>query len=415
VIAEEDFLQWHIITGEYPPQLGGVSDYTYQVAQEMARTGVKVHVWAPATHVQMVHQDSAQVHALPTGFGWRWLKELDWRLKFHEAPRNILIQYVPHMYGWKSMNLALCWWIFRQRKHNVCVMFHEVAFPFRSGQPLRHRLLAMVHRIMAWSVLRSVRHSFTSTDLHLALLQKLGNQQTPVSMLRICSNIPWESYQVGGARARAEDVPGEPFTIGIFSNFDTEIRSVLEPVIGRALENPDMRVALLGPGEAFRQSLAKQYPQVADRIESTGRLHVTEVARHMQRCDALLQLYPDGASAARGTLIAALASGVPVITTSGPRTDRLLLESKTMLFADASPQSVKEALEFLKKSPELAREMGARAQRLYKESFHPAVIVSAVRNTGPCPTDKDLARNRLSVGDAPGRETSLKSEALIRR
>jgi glycosyltransferase involved in cell wall biosynthesis len=415
VIAEEDFLQWHIITGEYPPQLGGVSDYTYQVAQEMARTGIKAHVWAPATHLQMLHQDSAQVHALPKGFGWRWLKELDWRLKFHDAPRNILIQYVPHMYGWKSMNLALCWWIFRQRKHNVCVMFHEVAFPFRSGQPLRHRLLAMVHRIMAWSVLRSVRHSFTSTDQHLALLQKLGNQQTPISMLRICSNIPWESYQVGGARARTEDAPNEPFTIGIFSNFDAEIRSVLEPVIGRALENPDMRVALLGPGEAFRQSLGKQYPQAADRIESTGRLHVTEVARHMQRCDALLQLYPDGAVAARGTLIAALASGVPVITTSGPRTDRLLLESQTMLFAEASPQSVKEALEVLKKSPELAREMGAKAQRLYKESFHPAVIVSAVRNTGSCPIDKDLARNRLSVGDASGRENSLKSEALIRR
>ena len=109
----------------------------------------------------------------------------------------------------------------------------------------------------------------------------------------------------------------------------------------------------------------------------------------MQRCDALLQLYPDGASAARGTLIAALASGVPVVTTSGPTTDRMLLDSQTMLFPSATPQSIREALELLKESPALARELGARAQRLYRESFQPSVIVSAIRNVGSCAIDKD--------------------------
>ncbi len=318
------------------------------------------------------------------------------RLRSYAAPRNILIQYVPHMYGWKSMNLAFCWWIFRQRKHNVCIMFHEVAFPFRSGQPLRHHLLAMVHRAMAWAVLRSVRHSFTSTDQHLALLQTLGSHETRLSMLRICSNIPTETYRAVSPHARTETVPGGFFTIGIFSNFDSEIRAVLEPVIGCVLQNPNMAIALLGPGESFRHALVEQYPQAADRIGSTGRLRVTEVAQHMQRCDALLQLYPDGASAARGTLIAALASGVPVVTTSSPTTDRMLLDSQTMLFPSATPQSIREALELLKESPALARDLGARAQRLYRESFQPSVIVSAIRNVGPCSIEKEL------VSEEPG-------------
>lgn len=383
-------MEWHIVTGEYPPQLGGVSDYTYQVSQEMAKRGDQVHVWSPATHLEVTQRDAAEVHALPKGFGARWLNELDWRLRSYPAPRNILIQYVPHMYGWKSMNLAFCWWIFKQRKHNVCVMFHEVAFPFRSGQPLRHHLLAMVHRVMAWAVLRSARRSFTSTDQHLALLQTLGSEKTPLRMLRICSNIPTETYRAVGPHARTETVAGGLFSIGIFSNFDSEIRAVLEPVIGCVLENPNMAVALLGPGEAFRHSLVKRYPQAADRIGSTGRLRVTEVAQHMQRCDALLQLYPDGASAARGTLIAALASGVPVVTTSSPTTDRVLLDSQTMLFPSASGQSIREALELLKESPALARDLGVRAQRLYKESFQPSVIVSAIRNVGACSIDEAL-------------------------
>ncbi len=389
---------WHIITGEYPPQLGGVSDYTYQISQELAKEGEQVHVWSPdigpaafdqpAVFHQPAafHQEKAQVHALPRGYGFRWLRQLDRQLRSYKGPRNILIQYVPHMYGWKSMNLAFCWWIFRQRKQKVCVMFHEVAFPFRSGQPLRHSLLAAVHRAMAWSILRSVRHSFTSTEPYLALLRNLGNSRTPIGMLRICSNVPMESYRSEGADHRDEDRRGA-FTVGIFSNFSPELRTTLEPAIGAILENPRISVALLGPGESFRKSLAQQFPQAADRIATTGRLHVTQIGKHMRSCDALLQLYPDGASAARGTLIAALASGVPVVTTAGPDTDRLLLESGAMLFSEGSQQSIRDAVELLRETPARARELGARALRLYSESFQPAAIVSAIREAMGCPNE----------------------------
>ena len=40
--------EWHIITHEYPPQVGGVSDYTYLLASALAAAGDSVHVWCPA-------------------------------------------------------------------------------------------------------------------------------------------------------------------------------------------------------------------------------------------------------------------------------------------------------------------------------------------------------------------------------
>jgi glycosyltransferase involved in cell wall biosynthesis len=212
----------------------------------------------------------------------------------------------------------------------------------------------------------------------LDLLQSLGSRKSPISLLRICSNIPSESYQWDGGH-RQEDDPRAPFTVGIFSNFAAELREVLTPVIGSVLENPKIAVALLGPGEAFRESLIKKYPQAANRIRSTGRLHVSKVAERMRGCNALLQIYPDGASAARGTLIGALASGIPVITTAGPNTDKLLLESNTMLFSDLSPQSIRNNVEMLSQNPDMARDLGMRAQRLYQESFQPSVIVSRLR------------------------------------
>ena len=383
-------MEWHVVTGEYPPQLGGVSDYTYQVARELANTGDEVHVWAPDTDLEGFHEKSPQVHALPAGFGSHWLRELDRQLKSYASPRNILIQYVPHMYGWKSMNLPLCWWIFMQRKQNVCVMFHEVAFPFRGGQRLRHGLLAIVHRVMAWVILRSARHSFTSTDPYLALLRTLGNDDTPISMLRICSNIPQESYHSEGPPARQETSSSGLFKVGIFSSFGAELSEFLEPVIACLLENPEIEVALLGPGESLRKSIAEQHPETAGRVESTGRLHVSEIAQHMRRCDALLQLYPEGASAARGTLVGALASGVPVITSAGPETDRLLLESESMLISDGSPQSVRKAVELLRENPACARELAVRAQHLYRDSFQPAVIASGIRGAISCSDRREL-------------------------
>ena len=40
--------RWVLITGEYPPAPGGVSDYSSMVARGLAEAGDEVHVWAPA-------------------------------------------------------------------------------------------------------------------------------------------------------------------------------------------------------------------------------------------------------------------------------------------------------------------------------------------------------------------------------
>jgi glycosyltransferase involved in cell wall biosynthesis len=196
-----------------------------------------------------------------------------------------------------------------------------------------------------------------------------------------------ESYPSEGPSKRDDGRRGA-FTVGIFSNFSSELRTALEPAIGAILENPGISIALLGPAESFRKSLAQQFPRATGRIAATGRLHVTQIGKHMRSCDALLQLYPDGASAARGTLIAALASGVPVVTTAGPDTDRLLVESGAMLFAQGSPESIRDAVELLRETPARAREIGLRALRLYADSFQPAVIVSAIREALGCPSEK---------------------------
>ena len=104
---------WHIITGEYPPQPGGVADYTSLVARELAKAGDGVDVWTPECGMTQGSVPGVRLHRLPGHFGPRALTTLGRALA--EANGNrILVQYVPHAFGFKAMNLPLCYWLYAQ-------------------------------------------------------------------------------------------------------------------------------------------------------------------------------------------------------------------------------------------------------------------------------------------------------------
>src|ERR1700758_2263118 len=99
---------WHIVTGEYPPDPGGVSDYTRLVALGLAARGDGVHVWAPAGADDGAQAEGGvEVHRLPGGFGPRTLDALSRGLAGAGAGQ-ILVQYVPQGFGMRGMNLPFC-------------------------------------------------------------------------------------------------------------------------------------------------------------------------------------------------------------------------------------------------------------------------------------------------------------------
>ncbi len=176
-----------MITGEYPPQAGGVSDYSRLVACGLVKAGDIVQVYAPENPVtyskvgskvglQIEPQVEAQialaeaegvtVHRLPGRFGMRALAELS-RSIGHGTHERLLIQYVPHAFGYKAMNLPFCLWLYVHTRRNggAAVMFHEVNLGFTSGNPMRYRLLDAVTKLMALLVARSAAQIFVATPV----------------------------------------------------------------------------------------------------------------------------------------------------------------------------------------------------------------------------------------------------------
>ncbi|MBZ5610952.1 MAG: glycosyltransferase family 4 protein [Acidobacteriia bacterium] len=384
-------MEWHIVTGEFPPALGGVSDYTQQLVAALVDVSEQVHVWAPAcsTEPQTNAVRNFHFHPLPSPFQCRWLRALDQGLAGRDKEAVVLVQYVPHMYGWKAMNLGFCWWLFKQRRRNLLVMFHEVAFPFKPGQPWKHHLLAAVHRLMAWMMLRSARHSFTSIESYEELLRSLA-PEARIRLLRLFSNVPFDTSSSSDGDAEQHERNGD--TLGVFSSFNAEICELLEHTLPTVLENPAVHVLLIGPGAALIERFCATFPKFRDRLSTSGHVNALEVGRHFRACDVLLQLYPDGAAGARGTLLAALASGVPVVTTAGRLTDPLLKSSNAIVFADPYPSAIRRAIDDLLANKARARMLGASTRRFYETHYDVAVAVKTL---------KEAARESAAVCDLP--------------
>ena len=246
-------IRWAILTGEYPPQAGGVSDYTRLVAEGLAAVGNEVAVYGPPqSHGPDLTAPGVRVRRLPDRFGSRGLRWLDLELT-RDRPDRILIQYVPHAFGWKAMNLPFVAWVLIRRvrrRDDVRVMFHEVAFPW-VRRPMRHNVLAAVHRVMAAVMLRACTRAYVAIPGWVPLLRRLGAGRLPIAWTPVPSNVPEEASTSAVAARRAELTRDDP-TVRLVCHFGTygpSVTRALGPVVRELLDRrPEVRVVLLGAG-----------------------------------------------------------------------------------------------------------------------------------------------------------------------
>src|SRR5688572_4626035 len=124
---------WHVVTCEYPPGIGGISDHTAQLASGLAAAGDEVHVYCPGP--DRINTGPVRVHAVLGSFAAPDLRRADREIDACPAPRRLLVQWVPHGFGRRSMNLGFCLWVARRarRGDRVHVVVHEPYLEFTRG------------------------------------------------------------------------------------------------------------------------------------------------------------------------------------------------------------------------------------------------------------------------------------------
>jgi glycosyltransferase involved in cell wall biosynthesis len=365
-------LRWQLITGEYPPAPGGVSDYTALLARALAEAGDLVEVWAPQCPGQAPSVPGVTVHRLPGRFGPRALARLGAALHGRRDDR-VLVQYVPHMYGWRAMNLAFCSWLLLRCPLPPWVMFHEVTFPCAWGQRLRHNVLGTVNHVMAAMVARAAERIFVSTLVWRGLLRRLAPGRRPIHWLPVPSNVATRVDSAAVAALRTELGGGDGRRIiGHFGTFGGMNADLLMAALPPLLLADAGRLGLLvGRGSiGFAEQLVRRHSALDGRVLARGEVHADLVAAHLKACDLLVQTYPDGASSRRGSLMAGLALGVPAVTTHGFATEPVWEEEGLVALAPSGDcPALVAAAEQLLADPRARHDLSARGVAGYARHF----------------------------------------------
>ena len=369
---------WHLLTPEFPPGGGGVGDYTAILAAGLADAGDSVHVWYPAPGAAPADAAAGRgvlTRHLPDRFGPDSRAILEKALS--ATPGIVVVQYVPAAFGARGMNVPFCFWLARLRKAgtDVRVMFHEPFFYFGISRPWRNAL-AIVQRAMAAILLRASTRIYYSTETWKRLLAPYG-PQADVEILPIPATIPAEVPAEAVAWARGPR--GGGFLIGHFGTYGEHVGRELDLILPALLRRlPDARVLLVGEGS---EMFARRLPaDVQARVESTGRLPGAAAAAALRACDLLVQPYPDGVTTRRTSVMGALTTAVPVLTTAGPLTEPVWAETSAVALAPAGDYSALTDLAAgLAADPEARTALGARGRQLYDTRFALDVTIARLR------------------------------------
>ena len=384
--------RWDLVTGEYPPRHGGVSDYSVAVAEGLAATGAEVHVWCAGRGDDSVTSSGVQLHAIAGQWSPGDLRRVNDALARLPGPRRLLVQWVPHAYGRRALNVAFCRWIRRRGRHGdrVELMVHEPFLAFGEGS-LRQTAAAVVHRAMVGLLLSVAARVWVSVPAWAGLLRPWTlRRDVPFCWLPVPSSIPVAHQPGAVARLRAQLAPADGLVVGHFGTYGDLIAGPLAPVLRTVLATlPTTRVVLLGHNsDRFARTLSQGGPDLGSRIVATGGLNPETLSCHLQACDLMVQPYPDGVSTRRSTAMAALSHGCPLVTTSGRLTEPFWAGSRAATLAPAGDGgALARAVLELGQDQDRRRRQGLAAQRLYAAHFDLSHTITALRSQTCPPTD----------------------------
>ena len=374
---------WHVLTPEYPPDVGGVADYVRVLAPALVPAVGDVHVWCPGPEDAVAHGgDGVVVHRRREPFTRTGLRGLGRALDECAAPRVLLVEYVPHGFGARGMNVGFARWVLARRRagDDVQVMFHEVAHPWVAW-PLHHNLLAAVQRSMGERLVRAARRIYVSIPGWGRLLGRIGASRAAISWTPIPATVTVAASPAAIAAVRRGVTAGSPSArvVGHFGTYGRAVTALLEPALAELLaREADVRIRLLGAGgDHWRDGFVARHPGVGGRVTASGRLTPDEVAAHLRACDLVVQPFPDGVSSRRSSVMAALANAVPVVATTGRLTESLWCDAVALTPVGRAADLV-DVVSALLGDAARREALGRAGARAYEEHFTIARTVVAL-------------------------------------
>jgi glycosyltransferase involved in cell wall biosynthesis len=340
-------------------EVDGIRDHTARLGRELAREGQAVSEVRPLT---------ADAPGGRRGGSLRIWRALD-RAGGETAA---VVQYSPFCYGRWGFAPWLPAYLLalrsKRRRPALALMVHEPYVPMDSW---RWALMGLWQRLQLGALRLGADVVFTSIE-PWARRFAARPPRRPVHHLPVGSNFPDARRQREEERRRLGLERGA-LAIGCLGRDHPGWLGeyVVAAVNAVAASGADPVLVNLG-------AQAPELPGIdpAVRVHAPGYLEPEAFAATLAASDLFLVPVADGVSTRRGSLMAALQHGLPVLGTAGPLTDSVLREAAPALaltgVGDAGAFAATAAA--LAEDPDARRAAGAAARELYEREFDWPVI-----------------------------------------
>lgn len=352
-----------LISGEFPPLIGGVGAFTRQLAGALVTLGHDVFVLTDSRVT--TNHDPIVLSPLIKDQQWgRRIYPLIHRWVAEQQIEIINFQYQTAAYRMSP-------WIHflpdKLRPLALVTTFHDLRFPylFPKAGPLRTWIVR--HLAEASTGVIATNHE------DYALLKS----HPRAAMIPIGSNIQphfHDSDQLQSWRARVGATEGQ-FLIAFFGfiNESKGIDTLVDALAQATHQGRNWRLVIIGdpvgtsdPTNArYVHQMWEQIRQLGlvERVVTTGYVDDIDVSGFLATADAIALPYRDGVSLRRGTLMAALNSGTPVVTTA-PRVPMPEFADSVLIVPVEQPEALYQALAALEENPSLGQQLSERARAL---------------------------------------------------
>ena len=313
-----------LVAAEYPPDQGGVGDFTRELGRALVALGHQAHVVASQYPISDGQSEDSGLVVHRAVASWNWgcwrdVMRLDDKLHFD----TLNIQYQTAAYRLHPAINALPWRLRRRGGPPAVVTFHDLRVPylFPKAGPLRWQAVLALAR---WS--NGVIVTNREDELRLAD----SRLETPVVRIPIGSNIAPRlpaGYRRDAWRARWRIGP-EEVLLGYFGflNEGKGGEELVETLAALVARGSPVRLLFIGGRVGTSDPTNARYVERVDRLIAerglAGRVHRTgfvspeEVSASLKAVDACVMPYREGVSLRHGSLHACLAHGRALVTTS---------------------------------------------------------------------------------------------------
>lgn len=375
-----------LITGEFPPIVGGVADYTYQLSLSLSAENVETFV-ITSDDPRILKSIENRVTVMPIVKKWNIFGILNVIRAINKIkPDWILLQYVPHMYSRLTVPLPICLLgaLLRLSGYRLLTVFHEIALRIDFARP-KYLVPAFSQRIIACILSVSSERIVVSIERYRKMLWLFDRK---ISKIPIGSSIlPVKMTEDEKRTLRNKVAPSGETIIATFGKNPRRADLLLE--VTRELKNQGIPVKVLFIG-AFAQDWIEgiksraEYLKIDDSLLFPGFLKSEDVYRYLLISDIFLALHGSdnkgrgGVSIKSSDVSAAYAAGLPIIADKGNMTDDFFKDKENIFLLETLKiKDIVNAIKILMQDSKLRDHLREAAYRTYEEKLQWPVIAKA--------------------------------------